>query len=379
MPRKSKSVKGAKVQPALTEETPQPTLTEEQPQTISTEEQAASKKSASQGREANGKFAAGNPGGPGNPHARHCARMLEVFRSAVSVEAFTNIVCKLIEKAEAGDTSAAKIIVTYVVGKPLPAPHPDSIDRDEWDHYQKDAMNDKEMAVVMNALPTHVGNDIARVSLPIMTAARTRDLAKQLLKGCPGARGEKLGTRDEETEGSGPLPNGESSDAPVQPSTHHPAPATTNEPLPNGASSDATVQPSTRHPSPATNGKRATTHDSQSTTEYPSTRHTPPATSNFDPWDMDAAIAASTAQDEAKIEHEIKHELQGEEIAPIANGKLKNSKGSPRRSTTEQRSTTHDSRSTAKQPSTRHPSPATSRADDKKMYGKKIRKKANAL
>jgi len=44
----------------------------------------------------------------------------------------------------------------------------------------------------MSALPTHVGNDIARVSLPIMTAARTRDLAKQLLKGCPGVRADKI-------------------------------------------------------------------------------------------------------------------------------------------------------------------------------------------
>src|SRR5580704_17367598 len=74
---------------------------------------------------------------------------------------------------------------SYKIGKPLPAPHPDSIDRDEWDHYQNDAMNDKEMAVVMNALPTRVGNDVARISLPIMTAARTRDLAMKLQEGCP--------------------------------------------------------------------------------------------------------------------------------------------------------------------------------------------------
>ena len=70
-------------------------------------------------------------------------RMLEIFRNAISEEAFVRVVLKLLEKAEAGDTSAAKIIVTYVVGKPLPAPHPDSIDRDEWDHFQQDAMNQR--------------------------------------------------------------------------------------------------------------------------------------------------------------------------------------------------------------------------------------------
>ena len=113
------------------------------------------------------------------------ARMLEVFRNAISEEAFVRVVLKLLEKAEAGDTSAAKIIVSYVVGKPLPAPHPDSIDRDEWDHFQKDAMNQRELAIVLNSLPTHVGNDVARVALPIMTDARTKDLAKQLFERLP--------------------------------------------------------------------------------------------------------------------------------------------------------------------------------------------------
>jgi hypothetical protein len=111
--------------------------------------------------------------------------MLEVFRNAVSEEDMIRIVQKLIEKASAGDTSAAKLIVAYRIGKPLAGSHPDTIDRDEWDHYQKDAMNDKEMALVMNALPTRVGNDVARTSLPIMTAARTHDLAMKLREGLP--------------------------------------------------------------------------------------------------------------------------------------------------------------------------------------------------
>ncbi len=108
--------------------------------------------------------------------------MLEIFRNSISEEAFVCVVRKLLEKAEAGDTSAAKTLISYVVGRPLVAPHPDSIDRDEWDHYQKDAMNKKEPAVVLNSLPTHVGNDVARVALPIMTEARTNDLAACTLR-----------------------------------------------------------------------------------------------------------------------------------------------------------------------------------------------------
>ncbi len=255
MPRKTKSVKAAEPQPTLTDQEPQPTLTEEP---------AATQEKPKSGRTPQGQFAKGNAGGPGNPHARHCARMLEIFRNAISEEHFIRVVLKLLEKAEAGDTSAAKIIVTYVVGKPLPAPHPDSIDRDEWDHFQKDAMNQRELAVVMNSLPTQVGNDVVRVALPIMTDARTRDLAKQLLKGCPGVkRGERTGARDEEKEEvTEPLANGDSSEPDAAPTTLHTPLVTIYDPLANGDSSEPDGAPSAFHTSPATtrdpipNGKK---------------------------------------------------------------------------------------------------------------------------
>src|SRR5262249_7628441 len=37
-------------------------------------------------------------------------------------------------KAADGDISAAKLILSYKLGKPAPAPNPDEIDRDEWEH-----------------------------------------------------------------------------------------------------------------------------------------------------------------------------------------------------------------------------------------------------
>jgi hypothetical protein len=367
MPRKARKVRDEKAQSTLAENEPQPTSTKNQshstsptnePQPTLTVGEAASEKGPTKGRDANGKFTAGNSGGPGNPHARHCARMLEIFRNTISEEDFIRVVRKLLEKAEAGDTSAAKILFSYVVGKPLPAPHPDAIDRDEWDHFQKDSMNQKELALVLNGLPTHVGNDMARVALPIMTDTRMRDLAKQLLKGCPGAkRGEKPGARDEKRgeggeekgEKSGPLSNGEMSDGPISPST----------------------------------------------------LHAPPATSAFDPWDIDAAMAASTTQPEANEADEAGNELPEEKVAPIANRKSNGECDRPStrhtpRSTPEKRSTIRGSRSTTMPisngkksasnrstrsalPSTRHPSPSTPQPDGKKIEGKKMKKKAKAL
>jgi len=187
--------------------------------------------------------------------------MLQLFRNAISDEEMVRLFRKLFEKAEAGDASAAKLIMNYKIGKPLPAPHPDSIDRDEWDHYQQDAMDDKEMAVVMNALPTRVGNDIARVSLPIMTAARVNELAVQLCEGIPAQVKRDAGfeARDEgHEEKSSPIPNGEMS-VHDQPSTLQPSPATTD------------AGPSTLHPSRAPTGKRSTLHDPRQNNHPPFT------------------------------------------------------------------------------------------------------------
>ncbi len=135
-----------------------------------------------------------------------------------------------------------------------------------------------------------------------MTEARTNDLAKQLLKGCPGARDMNTGARDKEKrEVTEPLANGELSQDPVDPSTLHASPAT------------------------------------------------PP----FDPWDVDAAIAASQAQPEASQVDEIKKGKQENRIAPIANGKSstpKRSKFNASRSKTKQPATIHHPRSTTNDP-----------------------------
>ena len=102
-----------------------------------------------------------------------------------------------------------------------------------------------------------------------MTEVRTRDLAKQLLKGCPGAKAVNGGERDEEN-------------------------AERSEPLSNGDLSEQTIDPGTLHPSPAT--------------------------PEFDPWDIDAAMAASTAQQEADAEHGMENERHEKVTRTIANG-----------------------------------------------------------
>ena len=203
MPRKAKSLKGARSQAAAGETEPQQTLAEEQ--------QAGADKAGPKERDTEGKFTKGNSGGPGNPHARACAKMLEVFRNAISEQEMVELCRMLYLKAVGGDISAAKIILSYKIGKPLPAPHPDSIDRDEWDHYQEDAIREEEMKLALSSLPTRAGNDIVRVSLPIVTAGRMNDLAAQLLDGLPPKKDEGGRMKGEpKTETTEPIAKGKS-------------------------------------------------------------------------------------------------------------------------------------------------------------------------
>jgi hypothetical protein len=154
-------------------------------QGVHTLEKPAENMTGNDGRNANGTFAKGNCFGPGNPHARACARMLAIFRNAISDEEMHRLFRKLFEMAETGDMGAAKLILSYKIGKPLPVPNPDSIDRDEWEHFQQDIVDPNAMKLVLGSLPTRVGNDIARISLPTMADAHRQKMAAKLQNGCP--------------------------------------------------------------------------------------------------------------------------------------------------------------------------------------------------
>lgn len=84
------------------------------------------------GRGAGGRFAKGNPGGPGNPFARRVARLRSLLLDAVSDDDLQAIAAKLVERAKAGDLAAAREVLTRTIGKPIDAIDPDR-DFDEED------------------------------------------------------------------------------------------------------------------------------------------------------------------------------------------------------------------------------------------------------
>src|SRR5262249_48485923 len=79
----------------------------------------------------NGRFAKGNPGGPGNPFARKVAALRKALINFVTVDDMKHVAFILKEKAMAGDLVAIKLLFQYVLGKPSETVNPDRLDIDE--------------------------------------------------------------------------------------------------------------------------------------------------------------------------------------------------------------------------------------------------------
>jgi hypothetical protein len=73
---------------------------------------------ANGGRDNRGRFAAGNRGGPGNPHSRRVGQLRSAILEAISSEDIAEIFVGLSTAAKAGDVAAAKLVLSYSVGEP---------------------------------------------------------------------------------------------------------------------------------------------------------------------------------------------------------------------------------------------------------------------
>ena len=86
------------------------------------------------GRDASGRFTKGNPGGPGSPFARRVSRLRSLIVQELTDDDLQAIVRRLVADAREGDLSAAKLLLTYAVGKPTePVCEPDRIEAHERD------------------------------------------------------------------------------------------------------------------------------------------------------------------------------------------------------------------------------------------------------
>ena len=75
----------------------------------------------SNGRNTNGQFTKGNPGGPGNPFGKRIEQIRSRLFAVVTDEDIDAIIRKTVEQAKAGDESARRDILDRLLGRPTQA------------------------------------------------------------------------------------------------------------------------------------------------------------------------------------------------------------------------------------------------------------------
>jgi hypothetical protein len=106
-------------------------------------------------RDACGRFAKGNPGGPGNPYPRRVAALRRALLTSVTEDDMTAITKAVIDEARAGNIAAAKLLFQYVLGKPGSTADPD---RDEGRGMSAQGLLPLAEAVVSAAPPAPKAN-----------------------------------------------------------------------------------------------------------------------------------------------------------------------------------------------------------------------------
>jgi len=82
-------------------------------------------------RNTKGQFAKGNPGGPGNPHAKQVAKLRSLIFEAITEEDLRAVIAALVEQAKAGDVVATRELLNRLTGKPATAPDPENLELEQ--------------------------------------------------------------------------------------------------------------------------------------------------------------------------------------------------------------------------------------------------------
>jgi hypothetical protein len=133
-----------------------------------------------EGRDAYVRFTKGNRGGPGNPFARRTAGLRKAFCNALTQRQMRQLARALHERALEGDTAAARLLLSYGVGRPGTAADPDTLDRHEMGVFAAAPEMLVEFQRCYRALTPPVLAELARGLLPILAEAHRQQLAAKL-------------------------------------------------------------------------------------------------------------------------------------------------------------------------------------------------------
>jgi hypothetical protein len=130
------------------------------------------------GRDAHGRFAKGNPGGPGNPFARRVAALRRALCETVTEDDVRAITCKLLQQARDGDPAAVRVLFAYAIGRPTDAVNPDTLDLQEWQMYRLAPAGAEELEGLARTLQPEMACRLARAILPHIADTMARNFVE---------------------------------------------------------------------------------------------------------------------------------------------------------------------------------------------------------
>jgi hypothetical protein len=147
--------------------------------------------SPASGRETNGQFGKGNHFARGNPFARQLAGNREATLAVVTTEMLQNIMLMLAAKALEGSVSAARLVLLYAVGKPMPAPEPDRLEIDEWKLRQEAAVETEKVLELIDQPTAEMGNACVGIAQPVRQQAMIEPFLKEMRGEAPPGSADK--------------------------------------------------------------------------------------------------------------------------------------------------------------------------------------------
>ena len=148
------------------------------------------------GRDARGRFAPGNAGGPGNPFARRVAQLRKVLLEAVSDADLQIVAEQLVVKAKMGDLAATKLLFQYVLGKPAATVDPDAVDVEEVALYQRAPLHGEVGDVIAGRMSAELAAGLLRRVVPCTGIEHAATIGEAL----DNAFAEGADDRDEEDD-----------------------------------------------------------------------------------------------------------------------------------------------------------------------------------
>jgi hypothetical protein len=136
--------------------------------------------SATTGRDAKGRFAPGNPGGPGNPYTRQTAKLREAVQDELNEVEVRIIVQRLKARAVGGDIQAIKLVLAYAIGKPEKCFNPDEVDLLEWELRQRLSVPVGEVERLADRLPVRQACAVAEATKSAVALQVGQEIAQRL-------------------------------------------------------------------------------------------------------------------------------------------------------------------------------------------------------